>query len=198
MHGGSERAWHLTRSTARLVVLFVILAACSSGSNSNAADTVEDQHVVNYDSTVVRLASAADTVHLSALLAVTADQKTMGLMERRHLPDNTGMLFVYDSTQPPGAGFWMYRTRIPLDIAFLDSAGTVRAIRAMTPCTTVLVQGCPTYSPNVAYRYAIEVNKGYFARHGIGVGSRLVLADVPGQAPNLRGAKPRAARRPGS
>lgn len=187
----------MTRSSARLVVLFVILAACSSGSNSDAADTVEDQHVVNYDSTVVRLASSADTVHLSALLAVTADQKTMGLMERQHLPDNTGMLFVYDSTQPPDAGFWMYRTRIPLDIAFLDSAGTVRAIRAMTPCTTVVVQGCPTYSPNVGYRYAIEVNKGYFARHGIGVGSRLVLADVPGQAPNLRGANPPAARRPG-
>lgn len=184
---------HLARSTAQLLALSVTFAACASESTSDLADTAEDQHVVSYDSTVVRLASLTDTVRLRALLAVTADQKTMGLMERRHLPENTGMLFVYDSTQPPDADFWMYRTRIPLDIAFLDAAGTVRAILAMTPCTTVLAQGCPTYSPNVSYRYAMEVNKGYFARHRVGIGSRLVLADVPALARGLRRATPRTA-----
>jgi len=99
----------------------------------------------------------------------------MGLMERRRLADSAGMLFVYDSTQPPDAGFWMYRTRIPLDIAFLDSAGVIRAIRSMTPCPATVAQGCPTYTPDVPYRYALEVNAGFFARHGIAVGHSLQL-----------------------
>jgi uncharacterized membrane protein (UPF0127 family) len=170
-------------ATVLLLALSVALASCGSGSTSDAADTAVDQHVINYDSADVRLASAKDTIRLRALLAMTAEQKTMGLMERRHLPDETGMLFVYDSTQPADAGFWMFRTRIPLDIAFLDSTGAVRTILAMTPCTAVLAQGCPTYAPNVAYRYALEVNKGYFARHGLDTGSRLVLADIPASRP---------------
>ena len=168
------------------IVLLLALGSCGSGSASDAADTGADQHVVNYDSVEVRLALPKDTIRLRALLAVTAEQRTMGLMERRQLPDDTGMLFVYDSTQPPEAGFWMFRTRIPLDIAFLDSTGAVRAILAMTQCTAVLAQGCPTYAPNVAYRYALEVNKGYFARHGVDIGSRLVLSDVPTATPRLR------------
>jgi hypothetical protein len=103
----------------------------------------------------------------------------MGLMERRHLADDAGMLFVYDSTQPPDAGFWMYRTRIPLDIAFADSTGVIRSMRAMVPCPTEVAQGCPSYTPDVRYQYALEVNAGYFARHGIVVGNSLLLNDLP-------------------
>jgi uncharacterized membrane protein (UPF0127 family) len=103
----------------------------------------------------------------------------MGLMERRHLAPSAGMLFVYDSTQPPDAGFWMFRTRIPLDIAFLDSAGVVRSVRTMQPCEARIAQGCPTYNPDVPYRYALEVNAGYFQQHGVGVGSTLLLSDLP-------------------
>jgi uncharacterized membrane protein (UPF0127 family) len=67
----------------------------------------------------------------------------------------------------------MYRTRIPLDIAFADSTGRIVAVRRMEPCEAQLIAGCPTYEPGHAYRTALEVNAGFFARHGIGVGSRL-------------------------
>jgi uncharacterized membrane protein (UPF0127 family) len=100
-------------------------------------------------------------------------------MERRQLGDNAGMLFVYDSIQPGDAGFWMYRTRIPLDIAFLDSAGVVRAVRSMTPCPTTIAQGCPAYTPDVPYRFALEVNAGFFARHEIAIGDSLLVGDLP-------------------
>jgi uncharacterized membrane protein (UPF0127 family) len=112
-------------------------------------------------------------------LAVRPEQRSMGLMERRRLADNAGMLFVYDTIQPGDAGFWMYRTRIPLDIAFLDSTGVIRAVRAMTPCPTTIAQGCPNYTPDVPYRYALEVNAGFLARHGIGVGDALLLPALP-------------------
>jgi len=92
------------------------------------------------------------------------------LMERRQLADTAGMLFVYDSVQPPDAGFWMYRTRIPLDIAYMDPAGRIRAIRHMAPCESAIPQACPTYPPGVPYQYALEVNGGFFARRRVAVG----------------------------
>ena len=143
------------------------------------ADDDAYENVMAFDSAHARLVGPKDTLRLALQLAVSAEQKSMGLMERRHLADSAGMLFVYDSTQPPDAGFWMYRTRIPLDIAFLDSTGVIRAVRTMTPCPTTITQGCPTYAPGAAYRYALEVNAGYFARHGISVGHSLLLTDVP-------------------
>ena len=75
----------------------------------------------------------------------------------------------------------MYRTRIPLDIAFLDSAGTVRAIRSMEPCPTTIPEGCPAYEPGTPWRFALEVNAGYFARNRVPVGGRLLLADLTGR-----------------
>jgi uncharacterized membrane protein (UPF0127 family) len=137
------------------------------------------EHVIAYDAARVRLARERDTLQLALELAISPDQKRMGLMERRRLADDAGMLFVYDATQPPNAGFWMYRTRIPLDIAFLDSAGVIRSIRSMLPCPTDLAEGCPTYTPDVPYQYALEMNAGFFAKRGVQAGHTLVLQDVP-------------------
>jgi hypothetical protein len=158
------------------LVFVVLFLGCTA---EPPADDDPYEHVMSFDTAHVRLARQRDTLPLFLQLAVTKEQKTMGLMERRRLADNAGMLFVYDSTQPPHAGFWMYRTRIPLDIAFLDSAGIIRAVRSMTPCPSITPQGCPTYAPDVPYRYALEVNAGFFARHGIGIGHSLVLHDLP-------------------
>jgi uncharacterized protein len=154
-----------------------LLIGCR-GENAKE-DEAAYEHVMSFDTARVRLARASDTIPLRVELAVKPEQKSMGLMERRHLDENVGMLFVYDSTQPPDAGFWMYRTRIPLDIAFADSAGVIRSIRSMVPCPTSVAQGCPTYTPDVPYRYALEVNAGYFSRHGVAVGNTLLLSDLP-------------------
>ena len=148
-----------------------------SGCNEKPAYT-GDERILPFDSVHVRLVSAGDTTSIRVELAVSREQKTLGLMERRRLPDNAGMLFVYDSTQGPEAGFWMYRTRIPLEIAFIDSVGVIRTILAMMPCETTIPEGCPNYEPNVTYRYALEVNAGFFQRHQISVGDTLLIGDI--------------------
>jgi uncharacterized membrane protein (UPF0127 family) len=99
-------------------------------------------------------------------------------MERRYLPDTASMLFLFATDQPASGGFWMFRTRIPLDIAYVDSLGTIRAIKQMIPCFTDLAQGCPSYPAGVPYRAALEVNAGYFAQHKLDVGSRIILGDT--------------------
>jgi uncharacterized membrane protein (UPF0127 family) len=164
---------------ARRPVFALLLAAVVAGCSAEPADDDAYDHVMSFDTARVRLISKQDTLPLLVELARSAEQRSMGLMERRRLADNSGMLFVYDSTQPPNAGFWMYRTRIPLDIAFLDSVGVIGAIRSMVPCPTDIVDGCTTYTPDIPYRYALELNAGFFTRRGIGVGANVILQDVP-------------------
>jgi uncharacterized membrane protein (UPF0127 family) len=166
----------MTRKLGALVAIAAVIAACGGGSSSSADDT---SHVMAFDTAPVRMATRRDTLRLSLELARRPEQRTMGLMERRQLAENAGMLFLYDSTQSKDAAFWMYRTRIPLDIAFLDSSGVVRSIVAMVPCTATLAQGCPSYPPNVPYRYALEMNAGFFAQHQVGVGDVLLVRDIP-------------------
>lgn len=153
-------------------LLFVI--GCSEKESSP-----DERPILAFDAADVRIVSDSDTVRIRAELALSNDQKMVGLMDRSRLAENAGMVFVYDSTQPPAAGFWMYRTRIPLDIAFADSAGVIRAILKMEPCETTIPQGCPSYPPNVPYHYALEVNAGFFAARGITAGWRLMLEDLP-------------------
>jgi uncharacterized protein len=143
-------------------------------------DTSSDDHapLLAFDTARVRLLTTKDTIPLIVELATKPEQHTMGLMERKHLPDSAGMLFLYDATQPDSSAYWMYRTLIPLDIAYIDSAGTIRSIRHMEPCHTMLAQGCPTYPAGAPFRAALEVNAGYFARHSVTLGDRVLLADT--------------------
>ena len=171
-----------------LCVTVLALPGCGDSPEPAAAD----EHFLVLDSATVRLATNRDTVMLALELAIDTDQQRLGLMERRHLPERAGMLFVYDSVQPPDAGFWMYRTRIPLDIAFLDSDGVIRSTRAMVPCTATIPQGCPTYAPETPYRYALEVNAGTLKRWNAEIGvTRLLVRDLPSRRANAARSEPR-------
>lgn len=160
---------------------FLLLAAVVTVACDRDADPSPDDpqaQLLSFDTVTVRLVGGRDTVTVTAELAENEEQRTMGLMERRTLPLDAGMLFVYPAMQPDTSAFWMFRTRIPLDIAFVDSLGVIRTIRTMTPCTTTLIQGCPTYAAGARYVAALEVNAGYFARNRIDVGDRVLLQDT--------------------
>jgi len=163
------------RRSPHLIVGCVFLLSCSQSD----ADVVDGSAVMAFDTTLVHLTAGKDTFTILAEVARSAEQKTMGLMERRSLSDTAGMLFLYSDDQPANAGFWMFRTRIPLEIAYADSAGLIVSLRQMVPCDAQLVAGCPTYEPGQAYRMALEVNAGALSRRGIGVGSRLWASLLP-------------------
>ncbi|MFO8047360.1 MAG: DUF192 domain-containing protein [Halomonas sp.] len=103
-------------------------------------------------------------------VARTIPERSRGLMERDHLDENAGMLFLYRDAQSPRNGFWMYRTRIPLDIAFLGKDGRIAAIFTMLPCGSTNPAECPVTYPGVVYRAALEVYAGTFERRGIAEG----------------------------
>ena len=171
MHAHRWRA-PLVLATCAIAIAAVLACEKSEGDNADEGATV-----LHFDTARVRLVRGADTLHLLAELATKSDQRALGLMERHHLPDSAGMLFVYPTMQSDSSAFWMFRTRIPLDIAFIDSMGMVRSIRHMVPCPTTLPQGCPTYPAGARFLAALEVNAGYFDKHGVRVGDHVVLSD---------------------
>lgn len=124
------------------------------------------------------LVSDGATVHITVELAHTSEQRRQGLMGRGELPPNAGMLFQYNTRRPADHGFWMYRTLIPLDIAYLEENGTIVAINRMYPCPSDSPGNCPTYQAGAAFSGALEMNQGFFAQNGIEVGDRFSLGPV--------------------
>jgi uncharacterized protein len=155
-----------------------LCAAIGCSSGPEATPTSDYATILPFDTAQVRLVSGRDTSTLTVELAETPDQRAMGLMERPALPADVGMLFLYSEVQPESSGFWMFRTRFPLDIAFIDSLGGIRSIQTMAPCSSSLAQGCPTYPAGAPYVAALEVNVGYFARKQLRVGDRVLLQDT--------------------
>ncbi|RDB42824.1 DUF192 domain-containing protein [Halomonas sp. DQ26W] len=122
----------------------------------------------------VRIEAGGEVFRLDAEMARTSSERRTGLMDRDSLAPGTGMLFLYDRIQPPQSGFWMYRTRIPLDIAFIDAQGRIATIHTMVPCPSDTPRKCPVTQAGASYQAALEVNAGYFAEHGIEEGACVV------------------------
>ena len=102
---------------------------------------------------------------LTAEVAATDNTRTTGLMHRRMMPENRGMLFVFRHAAPQS--FWMMNTYIPLSIAFIDERGTIVNITDMKPLTT---DPHPSAKPA---KYALEMNRGWFAKRGIKAGASI-------------------------
>jgi uncharacterized membrane protein (UPF0127 family) len=102
---------------------------------------------------------------LTAEVAATEPQRATGLMYRRMLPENRGMLFVFPYAAPQS--FWMMNTYVPLSIAFIDENGTIVNIADMKPLTT------DSHSSAKPAKYTLEMNQGWFAKHGIKPGARV-------------------------
>ena len=98
-------------------------------------------------------------------LALTAEQRSTGLMHRREMPQNEGMLFVFD--QPAVQCFWMKNTLLPLTAAFVADDGTVVNLEDMKPKTT------DSHCSTKPVRYVLEMNQGWFGKRGIKAGSKL-------------------------
>lgn len=121
------------------------------------------------------LLTEAETLTLNLELADTPDQKRIGLMGRTVMAADHGMLFRYQNRRSADAGFWMYQTLMPLDIAWLDENGTIVALDTMVPCPETRAQRCPVYTPGVPHYQVLELNSGYFSANSVTVGDKLAL-----------------------
>lgn len=152
-----------------LRAIFPLVALLFSGCLSALPD--------NQSLPVEQACLISDTQAIPVTLEIvrSPEERSRGLMDRDTLAADAGMLFVYSNPRRADHGFWMYRTLIPLDIAYMDRNGTIGAIRQMAPCPSDQGRDCPTYPAGVPFSLALEMNQGYFESRGIAVGDRLSL-----------------------
>jgi uncharacterized protein len=111
-------------------------------------------------------------------VARTPKQQEVGLMNRPPLPDDRGMLFLFEPPRP--VIFWMKNTPSPLDMVFLLN-GEVKAIAAdAPPCAA---DPCPTYGSNDAVNQVIELRSGRAEELGLKVGDRLSIEFLSSPTP---------------
>ena len=109
------------------------------------------------------------TVQVEAELAIKADERNHGFMERENIPEGTGMLFVFQNDQI--LSFWMKNTPHPLSIAYIDRKGVIRDIFDMKPYSLSSI------SSTTSVRYALEVPQGWFDKVNIKEGDKITLAE---------------------
>ncbi|HEU0130940.1 MAG TPA: DUF192 domain-containing protein [Mycobacteriales bacterium] len=142
-----------------LPFLLLLATACASGSDLPKAPAG------GFDPPVTVAFEGAPA--LRAEVARRPDQRARGLMQRRELPEGTGMIFLFPERTT--VGFWMKGTLVPLSIAYVDGDRVVSTAE-MTPCRA---DPCPDYPPAGAYTAAVEAPAGFFPAHGVGPGTRV-------------------------
>jgi uncharacterized protein len=115
--------------------------------------------------TLQRIKISAGMHQIDTQLAMTPQERQIGLMNRPNMPAHEGMLFVFD--EPTKQCFWMKNTLLPLTAAFVADDGTIVNLTDMKPQT--LDAHCSTK----AVRYVLEMNQGWFVKRGIKAGSKL-------------------------
>lgn len=158
-----------------IMAAFVAISACTNanavpadGDAAVRAASVDAERTTTEGSPAMPPAGyawvifGADTV--LAEVAATAEERAEGLMYRDDVPDGTGMLFVFEDSQP--RSFWMANTYVPLDIAYMDPSYRIVDIIAMEPLVT------DSYPSDAPAMFGLEVRQGWFAEQQIGVGDQ--------------------------
>jgi uncharacterized membrane protein (UPF0127 family) len=143
----------------RLLLAAVLLAGC--GEKPVTLDDVNATDIMLPSGTKIVAETMRQRVDLMR-----------GLMFRESLAQGRGMLFVHP--QEDNLTYWMYQTKIPLDIIFMDHEHNIVEISANTPpCPSKSANECPPYGGHRKAQYVLEVNAGVAAKNGLKVGDRL-------------------------
>lgn len=170
------------RIRALVICLLLLTASCSGGDDAAAVCESDGGFGTAADSAptppdpfpegCVVLEGEEGESFLRVQLAEDDEQRQIGLMGREDLPEDAGMLFVFEE-EVQGA-FWMKDTLIPLSIAYIDSDGEIVDIKDMQPCEA---DPCDVYPSDAPYIQALEVNLGAFETMGIAEGDTVRLTE---------------------
>ncbi len=124
------------------------------------------QGTETFETSPLAIETADGRIDFTVELAISQAQMRQGLMYRRKLARDAGMLFVYGWPRP--SSMWMKNTYIPLDMLFIDSDGWIVRIaeRTVPQSLAVISSGAPV-------RGVLELNGGSAARFGIAPGDRV-------------------------
>lgn len=140
-----------------LIALLLVLASLFTGCNKSKLQT----------KTITIKKADGSTAYVKAEIARKEEERNFGFMERKVIPDGTGMIFIFEQDQI--LSFWMKNTPHPLSIAYIDSKGKIRNIYDMTPYSLAHI------TSTSSVRYALEVPQGWFKKQGIKEGDFVKL-----------------------
>lgn len=140
-----------------LIALLLVLASLFTGCNKSKLQT----------KTITIKKADGSTAYVKAEIARKEEERNFGFMERKVIPDGTGMIFIFEQDQI--LSFWMKNTPHPLSIAYIDSKGKIRNIYDMTPYSLANI------TSTSSVRYALEVPQGWFKKQGIKEGDFVIL-----------------------
>ena len=110
-------------------------------------------------------------------LAYTNASREKGLMLRKEIPANTGMLFIHDKEQE--LSYWMKNCLVDMDILFIKADGVITAIHTMTvlPDKNIADWEIPGYPSNGAVKYALEIGAGMAKKLGFKKGAKIEIPE---------------------
>ena len=149
----------LARTALPPILACILLSACQPAEEAVSETAGPD--------TYFPIRFGEKTLHLQ--LALTQDEQGKGLMYRKDLAEDHGMLFL--SERPRQQGFWMQNTSLPLDIGYLDAGGRLVEIHKLFPYDET-----PVASRSREILIAIETNRGWYAANDIQPGAQLDMA----------------------
>ena len=137
--------------------LFVLLALFASLTASALAQQAQTD--------LQRVKLSAGMYQIDAQVAQTPEQRQIGLMYRKEMPQTEGMIFVFE--QPATQCFWMRNTLLPLTAAFVADDGRIVNLADMKPQTD------DSHCSEEPVRFVLEMNQGWFAHKNIKKGAKL-------------------------
>lgn len=149
--------------------LFVVLFSL----NVFAAQVAIDPHPIEFKKDKIVLSGKTIQVEM----AQTDDERSHGLMFRQKMSDEEGMLFIFPNEQ--SLSFWMKNTFIDLSIGYFDQNRTLVDIQEMRAMNSVMTESLPSYPSQKPAMYALEMNKGWFLKNKIKIGSRFLFQTPP-------------------
>ncbi len=138
-----------------LLVFVLLIPACTQGQSALVIHSASGDHRVKVE------------------VVTTPAEQMRGLMYRRSLEKDSGMLFVFRREEPQS--FWMKNTLIPLDMIFISRDLVIVDITTMQPCIT---DPCPDYTSRQPAQYVLEINAGYCRSHAIAIGDKISSTEI--------------------
>jgi len=134
-------------------------------SSSEAGDPSVESTMIEFEKQMIQIGSKKIQVEI----ARSQRQHERGLMFRTTMPENEGMIFIFE--RPQILNFWMKNTYIDLDIGYFDEKKRLVDVFAMK-ASSVMTKNLETYPSSGPAMYALEMNQGWFAKNKIKKGDR--------------------------
>lgn len=157
------------------LVLVALLIALATAGYFYAGIALRDRPSPVIPKHPLSISSQGQTLELKVAYANSPRQWLF--VHRKPLRAGEGILYRFPDVRDAGWTTQQYRS--PISVAFLDARGTIVKLLDMEPCTLSDSRKCPLYTPGVAYRMALEVNRGWFRQNRVQEGDQVLARPLP-------------------